>query len=103
MHFRPEWPEYIPAMPLGLILVIDGSDIALFNTIRAGLRRLLASEPVQSCPLLILINKSDLQFSSPEFLTADKLRRDLELPTLENQGLKCYIVRAVLSILSSIN
>jgi len=91
MHYRPEWPEYIPVIPLGLILVIDGANIPLYNTIKSGLAKLLTTEPLRSIPLLFMINKLDLQGNEQGFITADRLHKDLNIPALEEQGFKCYI------------
>jgi hypothetical protein len=40
-----------------------------------------------------MINKLDLKDEIPEFLSAEKVRRDLDLNTLEEQGFKFRVVR----------
>jgi len=62
----------------------------------SALKPLIPWQPFRSAPLLILINKSDLQFSCPEYLTDEKLRRDLDLTTLEDQGLQCFIAHTTI-------
>ena len=64
-----------------------------FSTSWRSLRSSHNIQPVRSCPLLILINKWDLKDEVPEFLSAEKLRRDLDLNALEEQGYKFRVVR----------
>jgi len=93
MHFRPEWPDHLPRSPIGLILVLDVTNVPLFRTIRAELSKLLDADHLRNCPTLVLLNKSDIPTEPSEFLTIERVQRDLKLHDLLRKGFKTFVLR----------
>lgn len=80
-NFRPMWQQYANDID-GLIYVVDSSDSVRFTTAAEELHAVINLPSVQAnpVPILVLLNKNDIEGSAPQSL----IEKELQLEKISN-------------------
>ena len=89
-RFRNSWRTFMTATN-GLIFVLDSSDPSRIGEAREELWRVLEYKEADGCPLLIIVNKIDLDPHS----NSDEIKRSLHLNELNNRTVNILETSAI--------
>jgi len=78
-RFRAEWGRYTQGCD-AIVFVVDSSDFDRIQTARKELHKLLEDKSLQSLPLLIALNKIDLE----PHMTKEEVIRDMNLDYVQD-------------------
>lgn len=89
VRFRTMWERYCRGVT-AIVFVVDSADRDAIPVARDELHMLLAKPSLESTPLLVLGNKSDLS----EKLSVDELIEQLDLKEVSHREISCYGISA---------
>jgi ADP-ribosylation factor-like protein 8 len=80
-RFRSEWPKYTKNSDV-IVFVVDGHDVDKIQTAKKELHKLLEDKNLSGIPLLVCLNKIDLEprFSKQEIVKSLNLEYITERP-----------------------
>ncbi|OQD87698.1 hypothetical protein PENANT_c005G10944 [Penicillium antarcticum] len=88
-RFRPMWERYCRGVN-AIVYIVDAADRAALPVATEELHDLMKKPTLDSIPLLVLGNKSDL----PDKLSVDELIEAMDLKSVTHREVSCYGISA---------
>lgn len=88
-RFRPMWERYCRGVN-AIVFIVDIADQDLLPMAKEELHSLMSQPSLEGIPLLVLGNKSDLQYK----LSVDELIDALDLKSIGHREVSCYGISA---------